>query len=337
MDIKYSIIIPAYNAGRTLGDGLGALEAQTIPRAQYEVIVVDDGSTDDTGAVAAASPVRLIRQPNRGPAAARNRGAREARGAVLVFTDADCVPCGDWLAQMVQPLADPGIVAVKGAYRTRQRSWVARFAQIEFEERYALLQRAARIDMVDTYAAAYRTNVFLELGGFDESFPAPNGEDMDLSCRLEAAGYRLAFNPRALVFHTHVDRLGAYLRLKYSRAYWRMLVYRRYPGKMARDSYTPVLLKVQTALFAGMLPLAGVLLLTRYALPALALFGVVMLTLSLPLARRAWARDRVVALCTPGLVLLRAGALAFGSIAGMIRHVLWRPRRRSRAVSRPTT
>jgi len=322
MDVLYSVIIPAYNSSRTLGASLAALEAQTVPRAQYEVIVVDDGSTDDTGAVAGSFPVHLIQQANRGPAAARNRGAREARGAVLVYTDADCVPCTDWLAEMVQPLADAKTVAVKGAYRTRQRSWVARFAQIEFEERYDLLQRAKRIDMVDTYAAAYRKDVFLELGGFDEAFPAPNGEDMDLAYRLEAAGYRLAFNPRAIVFHTHAARLGAYLRLKYSRAYWRMKVYHRYPGKMARDSYTPVLLKLQTVLFAGMLPLSGVLLLTRNALLALAIFGGVMLFLSLSLTRRAWTRDRAVALVTPGLVLLRAGALAFGGIAGTIRHVL---------------
>ncbi len=187
MDVLYSVIIPAYNASRTLGDSLAALEAQTVLREQYEVIVVDDGSTDDTGAVAASFPVHLIQQANRGPAAARNRGAREARGAVLVFTDADCVPCKDWLAEMVQPLADAGTVAVKGAYRTRQRSWVARFAQIEFEERYDLLQRSTRIDMVDTYAAAYRKDVFLKLGGFDEAFPAPNGPTINDACPLPAA------------------------------------------------------------------------------------------------------------------------------------------------------
>lgn len=335
MDILYSVIIPAYNSSGTLSDCLAALEAQTVPRAQFEVIVVDDGSTDDTSKVAALFPVHLILQANRGPAAARNRGARAARGAVLVFTDADCVPSENWLFEMVQPLADPGTVAVKGAYRTRQRSWVARFAQIEFEERYEMLERTIRVDMVDTYAAAYRKDVFLELGGFDEAFPAPNGEDLDLSYRLEAAGHRLAFNPRALVFHTHPARLRTYLRLKYSRAYWRVMVYRRYPGKVARDSYTPVLLKLQTVLFAGMLPLAGVLLLTRNAPLALTIFAGVMLVLSLSLTRRAWTRDRAVALVTPGLVLLRAGALAFGSIVGVIRHVLLR-RWRARAGERPT-
>jgi len=335
MTVAYSVIVPAYNAGRTLGACLGALTAQTVPRAQYEVIVVDDGSTDDTAAVAARFPVRVLRQANRGPAAARNQGARAAQGDLLLFTDADCVPAPDWLAELAAPLADPAVAAAKGAYRTRQRRWMARFAQIEFEERYALLQRSASIDMIDTYSAIYRRRVFLEQGGFDEAFPAPNGEDMDLSCRLEAAGCRLAFAPRALVEHTHVDRLGMYLRLKFSRAYWRMRVYRRYPGKMARDSYTPVLLKLQTLLFAGLFPVTVALLFTRHALPALAAFAGLMLALALPLARRAWARDRAVALGVPAVVLLRAGALAIGSLLGMLRHVWRRPDRRRDPAARP--
>ncbi|MEP7199108.1 MAG: glycosyltransferase family A protein, partial [Chloroflexota bacterium] len=83
-----SVIIPAYNAAPTLGDCLRALRQQSFAHDQYEVIVVDDGSTDETAAMAEQCGARIVRQPKRGPAAARNLGVTQARGEVVLFTDA---------------------------------------------------------------------------------------------------------------------------------------------------------------------------------------------------------------------------------------------------------
>jgi len=89
-----SVIVPAYNAARTLGACLEALGQQTMPREQYEIILVDDGSTDDTaqiaGRYAGVKVLKLAR--NRGAAAARNAGIAAAQGELLLFTDADCIP-----------------------------------------------------------------------------------------------------------------------------------------------------------------------------------------------------------------------------------------------------
>src|SRR3990172_11059795 len=90
--MRCSLIIPAYNAAGTIVACLAASMRQSIPRDEYEIIVVDDGSTDNTGEAAESFPVRVIRQTNGGPAAARNHGALLAKGEVLVFTDLYCAP-----------------------------------------------------------------------------------------------------------------------------------------------------------------------------------------------------------------------------------------------------
>lgn len=244
--ICYSIVIPAHNANKTLSDTLIALKHQSISPDDYEVIVVDDGSTDETAALAHRFGANCINQPNRGPAAARNNGVRVAKGDIILFTDADCIPDWDWIRQMTLPFQNERTVGVKGAYRTRQTELAARFAQAEFEDRYDLLKKVAAIDMVDTYSAAFRQEVFITIGLFDESFPVANNEDTELSYRLCAAGYLLEFNPRALVYHRHPDSFTKYLILKFKRGYWRMVVYRNYPKKAFKDTYTPVTIKLQT-------------------------------------------------------------------------------------------
>jgi cellulose synthase/poly-beta-1,6-N-acetylglucosamine synthase-like glycosyltransferase len=310
---RCSIVVPAYNAGATLGACLEALLGQSVPRESCEVIVVDDGSTDDTPAVLARFPVTAVRQGNRGPAAARNRGASLARGEVVLFTDADCVPGAGWVAQMLAPFADARVAAVKGAYRTAQRSLVARFCQAEFEERFAMLRRAPQIDMVDTYAAAFRREVFAAMNGFDESFPVANNEDTDLSWRLAAAGHRMVFNPEAVVSHLkHPDTLRKYARQKFWRGYWRMVVYRRFPGKMVRDTYTPQTLKLQVFTLAGAAAALAAGLVWAPALWLSAASLLVFLASAAPFALQTAKRDKAVALLSPLFLAVRAASIGAG-------------------------
>jgi cellulose synthase/poly-beta-1,6-N-acetylglucosamine synthase-like glycosyltransferase len=315
--ICYSIVIPAHNADKTLSDTLIALKHQSISPADYEVIVVDDGSTDETAALAHRFGANCINQPNRGPAAARNNGVRVAQGDIILFTDADCIPDWDWIRQMTLPFQNERAVGVKGAYRTRQTELAARFAQAEFEDRYDLLKKVAAIDMVDTYSAAFRREIFITIGLFDESFPVANNEDTELSYRLCAAGYLLEFNPRALVYHRHPDSFTKYLILKFKRGYWRMVVYRNYPKKAFKDTYTPVTIKLQTLTAA----LSMVAIFFSFAFPKLLTVAVWLflgiMASSATFSKKTFKKDPVVGLVSPAMVLGRAIAFALGSLFGV--------------------
>ena len=247
-----SVIIPAYNAGGALRACLDALLVQTI--LPNEVIVVNDGSADDTVRVAESySSVVLLSQSNQGPAKARNEGARHAKGDIIVFLDSDCVPEKDWLEEMIKPFGKGNVVGVQGAYKSKQTNMVSRFDQIDIEYRYERMKRSAKLDWIGSYSAAYRKNIFLDEKGFDETFPRASGEDAEFSYRLSEKGHLLVFNPSAIVYHTHPESFWGFLNIEYFRAYWRMRMYVKHPLKAVRDSYTPHSLKGSVAAGAALL------------------------------------------------------------------------------------
>jgi glycosyltransferase involved in cell wall biosynthesis len=110
-----SVIVPFYNAERHIERCVTALLTQNYPPERYEIIMVDNNSTDQSAALVATYPrVRLISEPKRGAYAARNRGVGTAKGRILAFTDADCVPARDWLEEIVRSLTSPGVALVQG-------------------------------------------------------------------------------------------------------------------------------------------------------------------------------------------------------------------------------
>ncbi len=312
--------MPAFNAGATINGLLAALARQARVSVPVEIVVVDDGSNDDTAALARSSAgVEVITQANAGPAAARNRGARAARGDILVFTDADCEPAPDWLARLTRPLLeDESVDAAKGVYRTRQRRWAARFAQLEFEGRYRLLARARHISFVDSYSAAVRAVAFRAVGGFDPHFPLADNEDVDLSFKLARAGYKMVFCPDAVVYHQHPATWRRYLALKLRRAYWRARVYRRFPEMMFSDTYTPQLLKVQVFLMAAFAPLAAAAYWWRPAAWGAAAAAALFLLTTTPFLATAVVRDPPLVLVAVPALVARAAVFAVGGAAGFL-------------------
>lgn len=319
-----SVIIPACNAEQTIVQCLEALACQTVPPEVYEVIVVDDGSTDRTAEIACQYGVRLVRQPNAGPAAARNHGTQLARGEILLFTDADCAPAPDWIERMTEPFCDPDIVGTKGVYRTRQKELVARFVQLEYEDKYARMLRQDRIDFVDTYSAAYRRDIFLANGGFDPLFPTASVEDQEFSFRLARKGYRLVFVPKAAVYHCHATTLRQYWQRKFGIGYWKALLLRWHPDRVVRDSHTPQILKAQIGLIAW---LGLLLLMTPFWVLArwLALSVIVAFAITAaPFLYRVVCRDPALAIAAPFLLFVRALALGAGLMTGFL-HFSCRP------------
>ena len=202
--MRFSVVIPTRNRAATLRQTLAAVTAQDYPH--YEVIVVDDGSTDDTaGMVAAEFPnVRLIRQSNRGPAAARNRAIRESSGEVVAFTDDDCVPPGDWLTRLAEGYSRYPKVAGAGG-RLEPPPDVLRHSVLARYERFVAqsMYRVGDEDVLGGFECpaggtnnmSYRRAVLESAGGFDETFPYAAGEDADLKWRVCQAGAQILYIP----------------------------------------------------------------------------------------------------------------------------------------------
>ena len=210
--MQISVVIPTHNRKDLLRRCLEAVLNQDYP--DYEVIVVDDGSTDGTGEMVRREfpQVRIIRQvPNRGPAAARNRGIEVATGEIVAFTDDDCVVPRDWLTRLAEGFRRYPDVAGVGGFqdppetlirdnpiaRAEHTRRLRRWGERAFRE----VAGSAEVPGLGTNNVAYRRDVLLEVGGFDEHFPVAAGEDADLKLRIAQAGYELLYLPIGVDHH----------------------------------------------------------------------------------------------------------------------------------------
>ncbi len=327
MEHSFSVVIPARNAASDLGECLASILGRSGEPPPREVIVVDDGSTDGTAAMAEARGARVIHLAGLGPAAARNAGARAASGDVLVFLDADCVPEEGCFEALVAPFADPQVAGTRGGYTSRQPGLLPRFVQLEMEEKQSRLAASARVTLLDTACAAYRRDLFLEQGGFDEGLPATSVEDAEFSFRLAAQGRRLVYAPEARVRHRHPEQLGSYLRRKLRFGYYRARLYRRYPGRVREDGYTPRLMPLQIALSGVLAGAAAAGVPFAPARPVAAAAGLLFLATALPLVARAWPGDRGLAVAVPPLLLARSLAQGVGLLAGLASQIAGSPDR----------
>lgn len=322
MEPFVSVVVPALNAERIVDRCLTALLHQTLPRDRYEILVVDDGSRDRTAQRAAELGARVIRlEQTTGPGGARNAGVSAARGEIIVFTDVDCEPTAGFLEALVSPLRNPDVGGAKGVYLSRQRELVARFVQIEYEDRYRHTATTQWIDFVDTYAACFWRKDIERVGGFDPTFRVC--EDQELAFRLAEAGVRIRFVPEACTYHLHARSMWGYVRKKFGIAWWKVAVLRRHPGKVLRDSHTPQMMKLEMLVacaLAGAMMMAGPLMATERGVWASASVGIALLAylgLIAPFWTRALWKDRTVGFAAPGLLFLRDLALVAGIAAGL--------------------
>ena len=233
---RVSIVIPAHNAAHTLRELIEACLAQDYPSDRIEIIVVDDGSVDDTAKIARDFRVNYIYQEKRGPASARNNGWRCAKGDLVCFTDADCVPYRDWVSMLVRCCKEDSVGAVAGSYAVDSSKYpLDRFVHFEIKYRHSMMP--VYINSFGTYNVLVKRSVLEELNGFDPAYSHASGEDSDLSYRMIKKGYRIYFEKQAFVGHGNILRLGKYAMVQFRHGYWRMRIYRVNSSMIAKDDY----------------------------------------------------------------------------------------------------
>lgn len=223
-----SVIVPARNCKGDLRLCLENLDRSEFE--DYEVIVVDDASTDDTITAVTGDRVRVVALPDRlGPAAARNRGAKVARGEILLFVDADVCVRPETLGLVVAAFrADPTAAAVFGSYDTQPFANNILSQYRNLMHHYVHQQSCEEAGTFWTGCGAVRRAVFREAGGFDERYDRPCIEDIEFGVRLRTAGHRIVLDKRIQVCHlkkwTFWGMLKADVR---DRAYpWSRLIFR---------------------------------------------------------------------------------------------------------------
>ena len=204
----FSVIMPAHQAALLLPDTLDALSRSSLPRARWELLVVDDASTDDTARVAArwADAVITLDGPPRGPGGARNAAAARATGAWLVFIDADVRVHPDTLARIATVVTeDPALVGVFGSYDDAPAVQGLLSEYRNLLHRYVHLRGAGDAETFWAGCGAIRRDAFEAVDGFDTArFPRPQIEDIELGYRLRDRGWRIRLDPS--IQGTHLKR-----------------------------------------------------------------------------------------------------------------------------------
>jgi len=203
-----SVIMPVRDGESQLAESLPALRASDLARNRWELIVVDDGSSDRSGEVARRFADRVLRLDGgpHGPAYARNRGAETAQGEILVFVDADVCVHRDVLGRIQDTLSRrPDIVAMFGAYDANPRApgLVSQYRNLLHH--YVHSTQPGEADTFWAGLGAVRRSEFLDAGGFDEvRYPRPQIEDIELGYRLRSRGHRIVLDPS--IQGTHLKR-----------------------------------------------------------------------------------------------------------------------------------
>lgn len=200
--MEISIVIIAYNEEKDIRDCIQAILNQTV--SDFELVIIDDGSTDNTGKVVCEfKDSRILyfkSKKNQGYASARNKGIEHSKGKFIFFTDADCVPKADWLSQGLKKIKESETIAEVGGktYFGKNKGPYSLSDRTTFEKAYFPSRNE---NIFSTHNAVYRRTVLESVSGFDPRYN-DGGEDIDLAIRiLKSAGFLFKYNQNMVVYH----------------------------------------------------------------------------------------------------------------------------------------
>ena len=208
--MKVSVVVPVKDNEEMIGDCIESLLNQDFPKTDYEVIVVDNNSRDNTAKEIKRHPVKYLFEERIGVSFALNKGVNESSGPIIAFTDSDCLADRKWLGELVKVFKEKNVASVAGEVIgfTPTATVVEQFLAS-----YNNLSQGKNFDengdpkggyfpvYVVTANVAYKKNILVKLGMFDTQMRS--GHDVDLSWRVQWAGYKIAFSPEALIYHRY--------------------------------------------------------------------------------------------------------------------------------------
>jgi GT2 family glycosyltransferase len=238
---ELSVVIPTFNRKDTVLQVLDALGRQTLRAASYEVIAVDDGSRDGTPGLlteySASYGLQVLTQANTGPAGARNRGVRAAKGEIIVFLGDDTVPEPEFLEVHLRSHREAGArkIAVLGYTGWPRDRRVTPFLHhineygLQFGYELIVDPESVPFNFFYTSNISVPKQALLEAGLFDTTFPDAAWEDIELSYRLSRNGFVIVYRPRAVVRHHHTITFESFRRRQERSGRAAAIFYRKHP------------------------------------------------------------------------------------------------------------
>jgi glycosyltransferase involved in cell wall biosynthesis len=225
----FTVVVPTFNRCESLKKTVESIRRQGF--SDFELIVVNDGSSDGTddylSGFISESTITYIKQPNFGPARARNAGIHEAKGTYVAFTDDDCVVPPDWLKRLHNTLSAGGIDIVGGAVRNTVKNIFADTGQTMTNHFVrSLSAKDPSTPFLTSNNVAYRLAALQRAGGFDERFSRAGGEERALHLKIRDAGGRSAFLGDCTVDHAHPFTFSNFVRQQFNYGRGAFLLYR---------------------------------------------------------------------------------------------------------------
>ncbi len=232
-----SVIVPVFfeNEEPLIEDCLISLLRMDCPPDRWEILVVDNGSTDRAAEIINRFPVRYLREERRGRAYARNRGIEASKGEILAFTDPDCVVSTGWLNELVRAFEDAGVGAVGGRIPPYPGTTPAEryaFRRVSHSEWWPMTHPIR--PFAQAHNVAFRREVFEQIGLFDTRFPGGGWDDADLCWRFsKGTNFKLVHAPKAAVFHRYRTTAKDFFIMHMRYGYGLALIFAKYRGTLS--------------------------------------------------------------------------------------------------------
>lgn len=314
-----SVIIPAFNNEKTIGQTLEGLKNIDYPADKIEIIVVNDASTDRTAEVAARYQCQVVQRQKRGGcAAAKNTGVEYAKNEIIAFIDADVMVTKNWLKELVAPFKDSAVGATGGRLKNKLR-------MNNTLERFIELDHFYRTRKEDTVSApgsnsAYRREVLEVVGKLDPYI----GEDPDLPYRVHSHGYRIVYTEKAVVYHPYPNDIWTYFKKHVYYGWQRVMIFLLRPqcrALVVKDEHTPLDILSQPFVLAAMflsLPLIAVFDQSKY----ISLFLIsLLILLNMPFLYYVYKREAKMLVFAFAISTIRTCAYVIGMVKAIFSFV----------------